>query len=550
MVESINVVNIYCNNDKKPLKTKKANLDFFSKKICILSPPHCFFIAHQIKLNLRGYNTECKISSEEYQDENYNYIVICPQFFKELPGVYISYQMEQKSSNWFDSKYITTLENSHSILDYSIDNINHLINKGLAWKQFFYMPVGGIPNYKQFLEENGYRLIRPFKKYDVLFYGVICDRRRKIIDELSTSFNIHIESDCFGEELVSKVLNSRVVVNIHYYEDAILETTRIHEVLSLGIPVVSEDSTDIHRYEDLAKVVKFVKSGCVDSLKQEISFLLRNEYEYNSTVESIKNYVNNSYEKANYYFLRYMLAWNWITFEDFYRYGEKYIGLNFNTDKLCLTIDENNRCCKETKNTLLEEGFNFVTGVRHNVPWIGCGLSYKYIARKSLDKDIIPLTICEDDTIFNEKFKTKYRTILRYLKQNKNKWHLFSGLSAHFNKDAKILKIEEFEGIEFIYLNKVVSTVFNIYSKDILQIISVWDHKDAELTLLPIDRYIESMNDLVVITTIPYLAGHNSEQTSTLWNFNNIEYSQMIAESQNLLQIKVNEYKQKELRYN
>jgi hypothetical protein len=58
------------------------------------------------------------------------------------------------------------------------------------------------------------------------------------------------------------------------------------------------------------------------------------------------------------------------------------------------------------------------------------------------------------------------------------------------------------------------------------------------------------MNDLVVITTIPYLAGHNSEQTSTLWNFNNIEYSQMIAESQNLLQIKVNEYKQKELRYN
>jgi GR25 family glycosyltransferase involved in LPS biosynthesis len=403
---------------------------------------------------------------------------------------------------------------------------------------------------KQFLEENGYRLIRPFKKYDVLFYGVICDRRRKIIDELSTSFNIHIESDCFGEELVSKVLNSRVVVNIHYYEDAILETTRIHEVLSLGIPVVSEDSTDIHRYEDLAKVVKFVKSGCVDSLKQEISFLLRNEYEYNSTVESIKNYVNNSYEKANYYFLRYMLAWNWITFEDFYRYGEKYIGLNFNTDKLCLTIDENNRCCKETKNTLLEEGFNFFTGVRHNVPWIGCGLSYKYIARKSLDKDIIPLTICEDDTIFNEKFKPKYRTILRYLKQNKNKWHLFSGLSAHFNKDAKILKIEEFEGIEFIYLNKVVSTVFNIYSKDILQIISVWDHKDAELTLLPIDRYIESMNDLVVITTIPYLAGHNSEQTSTLWNFNNIEYSQMIAESQNLLQIKVNEYKQKELRYN
>jgi hypothetical protein len=319
MVESINVVNIYCNNHKKPLKTKKANLDFFSKKICILSPPHCFFIAHQIKLNLRGYNTECKISSEEYQDENYNYIVICPQFFKELPGVYISYQMEQKSSNWFDSKYITTLENSHSILDYSIDNINHLINKGLACKQFFYMPVGGIPNYKQFLEENGYRLIRPFKKYDVLFYGVICDRRRKIIDELSTSFNIHIESDCFGEELVSKVLNSRVVVNIHYYEDAILETTRIHEVLSLGIPVVSEDSTDIHRYEDLAKVVKFVKSGCVDSLKQEISFLLRNEYEYNSTVESIKNYVNNSYEKANYYFLRYMLDWNWITFEDFYR---------------------------------------------------------------------------------------------------------------------------------------------------------------------------------------------------------------------------------------
>ena len=560
MLQQEKVVNIYCNTRKHALKEKKDTLDFLSKKICILTPPHCFFIAYQIKLNLRKFNIECKISCSGYvnrcneitsnefgindviDNDNYNYIVICPQSFKELPYFYVAYQMEQKTSKWFTPNYLEILNNSHSVLDYSTENIKHLADKELHWQQFFYAPIGGIPNYKSFLEEVGYNIVPQEEKYDVLFYGSICERRQKIINELSKSLHIHVVSNCFGEELISKILNSKVVVNIHYYEDAILETTRIYEILSLGVPVVSEDSIDIDEHKDLDKVVKFVKSGCINSLIQEISLLLNNESHYNSTVESTKNYVTRSHYKASYYFSRYMLAWDCISFNDFYRHNKEFTGLDLNTVKLCLSLDENNRS-KKIKSTLDQEEFNIFTGLRHNISWKGCGLSYMYIARRALDKGIKSLTICEDDVTFNEVFKTNYQTIQRYLNQNKNKWHLFSGLCAQVHKDTKILKIEKFEGIEFIYIDKIVSTVFNIYSTEMLERLSEWDYKNTS-QLQQIDRYIESMNDLVAVITAPFLVGHDSKQKSTIWNFDNIEYDNMITESQNLLSSKIDEFKQ------
>jgi GR25 family glycosyltransferase involved in LPS biosynthesis len=329
------------------------------KKIWILTPPHCFFIAHQIKLNLLTFNIDCKISCSGFvngcgeiesdkfgindiiDNDNYNYIVISPQTFTVLPKRYIAYQVEQKNSKWFDSGYINILKNSHSILDYSIDNIIYLRSKGLYTKQFSYAPVGGIPNYKQFLEKNGYRFAPQEEKYDVLFYGsVCCERRQKIINELSNSLNIHVATNCFGPEIVTKILNSRVVVNLHYYEDAILETTRLHEILSLGVPIVSEDSIDTHRYSDLAAVVKFVKSGCVSSLIEEINLLLNDEIQYNNTIESINRYVNDSHRKASYYFSRYMLAWNWISFNAFYKFNEVFTWADLSADKL--QLKENN----------------------------------------------------------------------------------------------------------------------------------------------------------------------------------------------------------------
>jgi predicted nucleotide-binding protein (sugar kinase/HSP70/actin superfamily) len=237
-----------------------------------------------------------------------------------------------------------------------------------------------------------------------------------------------------------------------------------------------------------------------------------------------------------------MLAWDWISFNDFYRHNKKFTGLDLNTGKLCLSLDENNRS-KKIKSTLDQGEFNIFTGLRHNISWKGCGLSYMYIARRALDKGIKSLTICEDDVTFNEELRTNYQTILRYLNQNKNKWHLFSGLCAQVHKDTKILKIEKFEDIEFIYIDKIVSTVFNIYSTEMLERLSEWDYKNAS-RLQQIDRYVESMNDLVAVITVPFLVGHDSKQKSTLWNFDNIEYDNMITESQNLLRSKIDEFKQ------
>ena len=68
-----------------------------------------------------------------------------------------------------------------------------------------------------------------------MFYGdANCDRRRKFLQELQKEFSVRVESNLFGEAMQDAIRRSKIVINIHYYEDALLETTRVAEILSLG----------------------------------------------------------------------------------------------------------------------------------------------------------------------------------------------------------------------------------------------------------------------------------------------------------------------------
>jgi hypothetical protein len=66
-------------------------------------------------------------------------------------------------------------------------------------------------------------------------------------------------------------------VNIHYYEGSLLETTRIHETLSLGTPLVSESSIDIDSHTDLTSVVSFIQIGDIDAMIAELHLLLTDD---------------------------------------------------------------------------------------------------------------------------------------------------------------------------------------------------------------------------------------------------------------------------------
>lgn len=215
--------------EKKP---QAQPLKLVDNKINILATPHTQFVAHLLESTLCKYGFVIDVSVGEchtYSDDVH--IVICPQMFKVLPNRYIAFQMEQSvSSRWFTDEYIRTLQNSYAILDYSLQNIGFLQDKDVSYKQLFWMPIGAYPNYKDYLLSSKRWDGSLSAQAEVVFYGdPNNDRRMMYLNALKEKFKVKIISEKFGNELYRELLSAKVVVNIHYYENALLETTRIFE---------------------------------------------------------------------------------------------------------------------------------------------------------------------------------------------------------------------------------------------------------------------------------------------------------------------------------
>ena len=123
-------------------------------------------------------------------------------------------------------------------------------------------------------------------EFDVLFHGSMCSRRSRILDDLQNKHEIRmkIAGANFGKGLDELIQKTRIVLNLHYYDNSLLETARINEALKWGKIVVSEepmsedkysrelykdaviftknlDSYDDRDVEDLAKTLKFYSSS-------------------------------------------------------------------------------------------------------------------------------------------------------------------------------------------------------------------------------------------------------------------------------------------------
>ena len=513
--------------------------------LTILATQHTSYVAHFLEqhLNSMGFKTKIEYSFNPKSDLGQLYFAICPQMFKKLPWNYVAFQMEQSvSSRWFTERYFFQLKEAIAICDYSKKNIEFLLNKGIPHQQIYYLPIGSVSCYKNDLDGREYSNPEEQDSCEVLFYGDTSSiRRQQFLEKIQSRFKVKIVQNIFGEEMVAQLCSAKIVINIHYYENALLETTRIHEVLSLGIPIISESSQDIGDYPLLADVIEVVPEGDIDQMADRIEELLKNSAKYDSLKQQIRNYNCCFSESSAFYLDRLLLAHDWISYEQFLKSHPINYGKNNN---LCLSLTETpNR----KKNFLLQkmDQFMVVEGLRHFKGWIGCGLSYKYMLQgyRENESPILPM-ICEDDTIFPINFREQVAKINDYLKSlNPNSWHIFSGLIAWLSPDTKILKIEEVDGIEYIYINKMTSTVCNVYNSKSAQIIAKWDELNRDQKINTIDKYIESVEDLVVITTLPFLVSHSSEEDSSIWKMNNSSYDTIIAESAQLLDSKIKIYK-------
>jgi len=261
---------------QKLLKANKAH-----QNVVIQTLPHTLFVANSLKNALQQCG--CKVTVEvEFKRKLFPhdyYVVICPQEFKYLPPPQkrISMQMEQCVSDWFDEAYVEILNQSRLVWDYSQKNIEFLNAKNIAVGKLYYMPVSSVPDYHSMAESTFGKKLSTEKTIDFLFYGnTNAERRIVLLEKLGQHFKLRIENSLYGFDMLDTISSAKVIVNIHFYEDALLETTRIFECLSLGAKVLSETSTDLEDYPYLLNDSKiaFFNVGDADEMLQQAERLL------------------------------------------------------------------------------------------------------------------------------------------------------------------------------------------------------------------------------------------------------------------------------------
>lgn len=523
---------------------KQFNADDFTNNtlnpIGILFTPHTFFYAKVLEKALCRVGLSADLIGESYTGEcDYNlFFVICPQMHRILPPPEkrICFQMEQSvSERWFTKDYISLMENSLAVADYSTKNLEYLDTRGIVYPHTFFVPVGTFVGYdKLFCADAGIKdAAKP--KFDLFFYGdVSSPRRQAALAILSQHFSVRLEKNLFGQPLYEAMMSCSVVINIHYYENALLETTRLCECISMGMPVVSESSIDILDHPLLSSMVSLFPLGDMDEMVRSIKDALSSTSRNHVTKESIELLER----KSQFYLYRMLKSLNVISFDTFYQ--------NTHSSKpalaYALSLPETFRRRRCFSNLALPD-VELFDGVRNNPGWVGCALSYKYLAKQALTSGQSQLLVMEDDVRFSSRFREHEMVVRNFLNRKTTRWDVFSGLMAKIHPDTKVLDVEKCPdtGLIFVTIDRMMSMVYNIYRSHALDLLSKWDQSSADPYINTVDEYLQK-SSLRVVTTIPFLVAHDELVDSSLWGFSNSAYKTLISEAELTLQAMVNKF--------
>ena len=255
-------------------------------EINIITCKYGYYLSNVLKNILTNENYDVSIKDDiNLNDEKLN-IILFSQKIKTYPKNYIIYQLEQKDiSNWINKKYELSLLFSKRCWDYSEVNINKfhtLIQQKMILFRLPCIKYNLISNYNN----------DTIKEHDILFYGTMNNTRMKILNiiqmKLGGKYHIKIINDIFGEELFEYIKKCKIVLNISYYKNALLECYRINEVQSCEKLVISfyPNQEDISNFDYYKESIVFVNS--IDSMIENSIHYLENKEEYEKKIANIK----------------------------------------------------------------------------------------------------------------------------------------------------------------------------------------------------------------------------------------------------------------------
>jgi len=155
-------------------------------------------------------------------------------------------------------------------LDYSQSNINKF-HQYLQRKIIFYP----IPLIKLDLLYSNIN-INVVPNNNILFFGSMNDIRKNKLNylqnKLMPKYKIKIINGLYGINLYKEIINSKIILNIHFYKNAILETCRLNEILSCNRIVISElpDKIDIDNYNLYKDIENIIFVNNIDEMFNKI----------------------------------------------------------------------------------------------------------------------------------------------------------------------------------------------------------------------------------------------------------------------------------------
>jgi hypothetical protein len=492
--------------------------------LCVICTEHTKIIGEMIAKSLD--NTRLLVTCLTEMPRNFEsdiYIVVAPQLFKNFPprSKCFMFQVEQvRASKWVNAAYLQVIKNSLGIFDYSTDNITALIERGLTIKQLHHVPI------QPFQKINSRQIHRDI---DVLFYGAAGSKRRdRYLNALANRVNLHVENNLFGAEMSNLLSRAKIVVNIHHYENALLETTRISEVLSHGATVVSETAVDQSEHNDLANQVTFVAAGDIDAFIRQVEIQLE-AWKAPQPIEPREDV-----SSTKFMLLRALHGCGVLSLDEFFEATSK---TELPSQRLILGLPEEETRRKSAQSNRLP-GFHTFPALRHVVGWKGCAQSYKYIASKARSSGFNRLAVCEDDAVFPVGASERLDVIYEYLHRNDSAWDVFSGLLTDLHVEAKISEVSYFECETMVHLDSVIGMVFGVYNRSAINILADFEFTGENRSRHTIDRYFEAKKPRCVTTLAP-LAMQSPVLVSTLWPLENEAMNEMITGSLARLEAKV-----------
>ena len=140
-------------------------------------------------------------------------------------------------------------------------------------------------------------LKRDTKDIDILFIGTMNARRQTILDSLRERFskdkdknkdkdiNIHVVSTLFGDDLVQLLQRTKIVINLHYYTDSILEVFRIFDIMQNSRCHIISESPDKECEQFFVKRLE-LQVDFIDTITDG-SDIETNIYELYNTIDKI-----------------------------------------------------------------------------------------------------------------------------------------------------------------------------------------------------------------------------------------------------------------------